>query len=409
MRIPTFSQFKLNSDNMLQQLSDMNHYMSQITTGKRLLASSEDPVLASQIKTQSTYVDDIQNYYDNGVIAQNRMNLFSTINQSSINAISDVKTLIIKAQNSTLSDQGRQALAIQLQGDLSILLNNANTTDSNGAYIYSGFNSNVQPYSEVNGNYQYNGGLTRSYIDIGQGANALYYENGFNVFGNIYDGNGTFSIQANNANTGSAFALPGSVVNQAAYVADTYTLTFVTNSLGQLAYQVVGANSGQVIPPLPAATPANAPQFVPDQNISFNGLSFSVSGGAAVGDKFTIQPSTQQNVFNTLQSLITTLKNPVTNQGQFNQTMSQISASFGQISSHFLNYQSQLGSMSISVDQVIQSNKSSIFNAQITLSSMQDAPLEEVVPKMLQKQMSLQAASDSYVKLEQTLMQILKL
>ena len=49
---------------------------------------------------------------------------------------------------------------------------------------------------------------------------------GQSVFMNIPAGNGTFTTAVGAANTGSATIDPGSVVNPAAWVPDTYTITF---------------------------------------------------------------------------------------------------------------------------------------------------------------------------------------
>ncbi len=81
------------------------------------------------------------------------------------------------------------------------------------------------------------------------------------------------------------------MTDKSAYVADNYTLTFVTNGAGKLAYQIVGASSGQVIPAPPATIPTDAPEYVIGEDISFNGLSINIKGTPQVGDTFQIAPS----------------------------------------------------------------------------------------------------------------------
>lgn len=409
MRIPTFSQFQRNGELISQQFTALNRLNTQIITGKKIQSSSEDPVLASQIKEQSTFIDNMNHYFNNGVLAQNRMQLFSTTMQNSLNVVGDIRTQINKAQGGILSDQNRQAIAQQLQGDLSLLLNYANTADANGSYIFGGYNSNTPPYALMSGSYEYQGGFGRSYVEINDNVSTLFYESGFSVFSDIFNGNGAFTINANSGNTGTAYTSAGSIIDQSSYVEDTYTLTFVTNSSGELAYQVVGAASGQVIPPLPTPVPGGAPKFDPKASINFNGISFSVDGVPKAGDVFTVQPSVQENVFNSLQGLITLLQSPLTNSGDFNQKLTQISASFAQIASHLTVYQSEIGTIANAVDNQIQQNQSVLTNSSIALSGLEDAPLEQVSASLMQKQLSLQATTECYLKLQETLMQILKL
>ncbi len=410
MRMPTFSQFQQNAQLISQQFDALNRLVIQASTFKKIQVSSEDPVLASQIKSQSTFLQNIQSFYNNGVLAQNRAQLFSSTIQNSLSVINDVQTQIKQVQSGILSGQNMDAIAEQLSGDLSLLLSYANTTDANGNYIFGGFSTNIPPYVQVNGVYQYQGSDNRSYIDIGQNVNALFYESGFTVFGDIFNGNGTFTINANSANTGSASTTAGNVVDQSAYVPDTYTLTFVTNSSGQLAYQVVGASSGQVVPPLPATIPADAPAYTSKAQITFNGINFSVDGTPNVGDNFTIQPSQQQNTFNTLQSLIQTIQSSsTTNQGIFNQAISQLSAAVSQLSSHLIVYESQSGTNSASINDQININASIVTNSTAALSGLEDVDIGQVASALMQKQLAIQATTDSYMKLQDTLMQILQL
>jgi len=48
--------------------------------------------------------------------------------------------------------------------------------------------------------------------------------------------------------------------------------------------------------------------FTPGQSIGFDGMQFQYSGATAVGDSFTVAPSTNQSVFTTIANLISTLK-----------------------------------------------------------------------------------------------------
>src|SRR5262249_14254841 len=140
---------------------------------------------------------------------------------------------------------------------------------------------------------------------------------------------------------------PGSVTDTSAYVRDTYTISFVTNSAGETAYQVVGATSGQVIPAPPATIPADAPAYVPDSNISFNGISMNFKGNPNVGDTFTVAPSQNQNVFDGLNDLVNILKTPIGNdpvaRAKFHQSLSQSSAQMKNTYNQFINYRSDVG------------------------------------------------------------------
>src|SRR3990167_3549938 len=99
MRIPTFHQFQQQSALISKQFDDMNKLMLQASTGHRIQASSEDPVLANQIKSHEDFISGIDNYYNNGVLAQNRSSLFSSSMHGSIDVLTEINTLVSKAQS----------------------------------------------------------------------------------------------------------------------------------------------------------------------------------------------------------------------------------------------------------------------------------------------------------------------
>ncbi len=411
MRIPTFNMFQQQTliiNNQYQLISDL---YAKASSHLKLARSSEDPVLASQI--QSTYegIQDLSTYNESGINAQNRTSLYESCIQSGIDSVSRIKELISRAQNDTLTDQDRVAIGNEMQGYLSTLLNISNTKD-NGQYIFGGFNTTVEPYIEQAGGFVYQGGYTPSTVDIGPNANTIFNEAGYNVFGNIYQGNGTFTVSFNPAiNTGTSYTTEGAV-NSANYIPDTYTVTFVTNGAGNLGYQVVGAVSGQVVPTPPQTTPAQAPDFHSGTPITFNGVSLDFLGAPAVGDQFTVQPSQTQDVFTTLQGLIDILQTPTDNNPQqlayFHQGLVRAGASFDQVADAFISYQAELGSRMLTINNEVNANKNLIDDQNIVLGKLAGANLPEVISTLQLQLTSLEATQMSFMKIQQTLLSMIK-
>lgn len=412
MRIPTFAQFQQQAGMISKQYDKLSQLQSQASTGKRIINPSDDPALAGQVKVVQDYIDLLQTFDHNSKLAKTRYDLFGSSIQSTIASVTDVQSLIQKARNGTMQDaQSRLNLAKQMEGDLATLLNLANTQDVEGKYIYSGFNTSTAPYSQSGSGFQYNGGYTPTTIDVAPNVSAIFTESGHNIFGNIKTGNGAFTVTAGSGNTGVASTSPGSITG-ASYVPDTYTIQFVTNAAGELAYQVTGANSGQVIPAPPAVTPANAPVYQPGvsgQDITFNGVNINMNGAAKVGDTFQVKPSAKQDVFTMIQNAITTLKNPVNNQGAYDQALSQLGSSLMQAFNHLVSYQSDFGARVTTINNQADSTSKMITDQTIQKSHLEDADITQVFSQLSQQSLALQVTQQSYLKLQETLSQILKL
>jgi flagellar hook-associated protein 3 FlgL len=326
--------------------------------------------------------------------------------------MSKINELTQNAKTDTLNNNDRVNLANELSSYMTRLVNTANTQDGDGNYIYSGSNTNSPPFVSVNGVYQYQGGLDTVNINIAPNITSIYNDSGFSAFGNIPTGNGTFTVSQNPSNTGAASTSPGTIVSNASYVPDTYTLSFVTNGAGELAYQVVGANSGQLIPLPPATTPTDAPTYTQGMNISFNGINLNVMGQPKVGDSFDVAPSTKQNVFNSLQQLITRLKTPVysaEDKANFNQTITQVSESLGQASSHFQAYLSTVGSRAAAIDSQVDTNTKNTTEQNIILGTISNIDPYQVISEFSQQKMTFELTEQVYMKVQDTLTQFLKM
>jgi flagellar hook-associated protein 3 FlgL len=411
MRVPTVTQFQEQSEVMSAQMLQIQALQQKAETGTKLQNSSDDPVLASQIKAVKDYIQSLGNFDTNGKLAQNRYSLFSNSLQSAIGIMEQVRELTQSAQSDTLNNDDRNNIANELQSDLDQLVAIANTQDGNGSYIYSGYSTNTPPYVQQSGQYVYQGGYDSTSVYISPSITTPYNQSGFDVFGAIDTGNGSFTITAPGTNTGTATTSAGSVVSEATYVQDTYTISYVTNSSGQLAYQIVGASSGQVVPAPPATVPADAPAFVADSDVTFNGLTVSVAGLPNVGDSFQITPSTSQNMFNTLQQMITTLRTPIntpTETAAFHQNMTQSSAALYEVSDHLRSFLSQVGSNAAQIDSQVNTNDETITNQKIILGQLADVDMTEVTSSLMQQNIELQATQEIYIKIQETLFQLLR-
>jgi flagellar hook-associated protein 3 FlgL len=412
MRISTNEFFREKISMINGHYEKLSKLMEQQSKGDKLLAASDDPILASRITTITDYIDELNAYKQNELIANNRNRMFQSSMDVAVSATDQIKQIISRASSDLVSDNERATMAATLSSHLANLLNSANTRDSNGDYIYSGFNSSSQPYVIQGGSYQYQGTIDTTTINIGPNSSVLYAESGFDVFGNIPLGNGTFIVSASSGNTGFASTTPGNVVNPASYVPDNYTISFMDNGSGQLVYTVFGASSGQVIPPPPASIPAQAPQYVNGGDITFNGMTLNISGTPNIGDTFQVAPSKNQDVFDSLQQLINLLNTPTANNqtkiAAFHQSISQFSATFDQVFNHFNNYRSEVGSRGQLISSQVKLNEDLRLSQEDIKKSLSEISFTEVTGDIAKETLFLKATLGAYTQIQQTLLDMLK-
>lgn len=410
LRLPTISQFKSQMDTMSRQYDTVSKLQIQVSTGKKIQQSSDDPLLASRIQSVDDYMERLDSYDINTSLAKNRLELSSNAIEKSSNLCSKASQLILQAQSGTMNDDDREAIALQLTGILHSLMAAANTKDTDGEYIFSGFQTDTQAYLETGGTFQYQGSFDGYSIAISDQTQLLYGQSGFDVFGNIKSGNGSFSVASDTVNnTGTGVLLP--VTLSGTPTMDDYTLTMVTNSSGQLAYQVVGATSGQVIPALPLLIPDDAPQYVAGTSITFNGLTTTLSGDPAVGDTFTIQQSTPQSVFQTLQNAINALNTPTTSlkdTADRNQILFEQASSLEEAFDHLVDQAADLGTRSNILTQQTDFNQERKLEQQIILTSLSDVDLVQAVSNLSLQLTSLEMTQQSYSKIQELFSELMR-
>ncbi|RWR01919.1 flagellar hook protein FlgL [[Pantoea] beijingensis] len=130
----------------------------QLSTGKRVINPSDDPVASSRAVVLAQAQAESSQYGLARTFATQNISLEENVLSNVTSSIQDAQQLIVFAGNGTLSDDDRASVATQLEGIRAQLLNQANTTDGNGRYIFAGYSSNLPPFADVDGGVSYVGG-----------------------------------------------------------------------------------------------------------------------------------------------------------------------------------------------------------------------------------------------------------
>jgi flagellar hook-associated protein 3 FlgL len=90
--------------------------------------------------------------------------------------------LTVQGNNETYSAEQRSAMAIEVREIQGQILSIANTQDSNGEYLFAGYQGRVKPFSEAGGVYSYNGDMGQREIQVSASRAVADGDNGFDVF-----------------------------------------------------------------------------------------------------------------------------------------------------------------------------------------------------------------------------------
>lgn len=403
MRISTNQIFMRGLNNMLTQQMETLKLQQQMSSQKKLQSPSDDPITASKIDLMKQRINSTERLQKNRDAALGALSYEESTLSNMINVLQRVREIQVQAGNTSLSEADRKALGEEAESLLGQLQGLANTQDSNGYYLFSGGKTSTQAITrDVGGQFVYNGDETQRFQSISGGLDVAVNDNGSDLFMRIPNGNGYFTVsQPAIPNTGSGTVNSGTVVDVAAYIPDDYTLQFVLNSTNELVVMISGVNSGPVIPP--TGLPDDAPLYQEGTTVTFNGIQVTITGNPNIGDAFSIQPSQNESVFSTVDRMVVNLNRPFLTaadkavvETENHQLLDQLDAALDNI----LAFQSQVGARLNQLDVAEQVNGDVLQTSQETLSSLEDINLAEVAVKLELQQVYLQAAQQTFAKIQ---------
>ena len=345
MRISSTLFFQTGLNSINKQQSDLMRIFQQMSTQKRMITPSDDPLAAAQTinLAQAQAMD--KRYGENREVAMRSLGEEENILNSVNLQLQGIQTRLVEASTGTMSDADRSTLATVMESALDTLFGFANTKDGSGQYLFSGSKGTTQAFERTGNTFSYKGDTHGRDIQVEQTRQMDSGDHGRSVFERANPGSTSYFTQAHN-NTGSAVVsapngnstLPGAEAG--------YTIRFTSETEYDIEV------NGQVVQ-----------QGTLDDNerqrISMpGGVSVQIEGTPKVGDSFTVSSvdsasSDEMNMFNTLQTVVDALRKPVSGdpaaQAEFRNTMN---AAMQRIGENFDNVQTVISSVGTRMNEI---------------------------------------------------------
>lgn len=406
MRISTRQMHDLSVNSILDRQADLSHTNLQLSTGKRVMRPSDDPVAATQILSLKKAIDITQRYQDNISSVKSRLSSQEGVLTSVTNAIHGIRVKAVQGNNSHLDDPDRRAIAVEVKQRLEELLGLANTKASNGEYMFAGFRAEIAPISyDLNNGYQYRGDQGQRDIQIGPTYFTESTDNADAIFMRVRNGNGDFVTDYNLANVGTASIDKGVVYDKALLTRNDYSIDFfppTPPSIGPVEYVITNVTMGTttplIIPPAGPGLP-----YIEGEPIQFDGIEVTVTGEPQAGDSFDITPSRSQDVFTTVHELIETLETAVTSGtigAKFHMDMGSALQELDNAMGNILNTRSSIGARLNAVESQETVNSGYVLSLEETRSKLEDLDYAEATSRMNRELVGLQAAQQVYMKVQ---------
>lgn len=306
MRISSSQYFNMNVASMSDQQSTLASMYQQISSGKRILTASDDPLGAAQAVQLTLKSGALAQYSTNQTTALSSLQQEDSTLSNVSNVIQSIQTQIVHAGDGSLTDSDRSAVATAIQGLRDQLFGLANTTDSDGNYIFSGLKGGTAPFSNnASGTgASYSGDQGQRTVQISEGRSIPVGDTGQSIFQSVSPMESDPVSRAADTNTGTATINAVSVSDTSnPGNASKYTISFsVSQTDGSTTYSITSDPADNTLPTNVAYTGKT--------DITLGGQKVTLDGTPADKDSFTVQPAASENndIFATLDTLVNALK-----------------------------------------------------------------------------------------------------
>ncbi len=399
MRVSTAQFYLQSAQQMSSKTTGVNEQMEHLTSGKRVLTAKDDAV---SFGTLSGYKDDLANiekYKRNIDRAESHNNLQEVVFSDAEMILDTIKQDILLANNGRMSSEDLQTLADQVRSSFDQLLDVANTQNENGDYIFSGYQTGLQPFSQLtDGSVSYGGDTGVNQLQVAKNIKIPTNQTGDAAFLKIDNAIGDFIATYPSSplpvNTSGVAVESANVVDRGVYntsaIPHDYTFSFdaTTNDL-----TVTDSGGGIVFPAAP---------YTAGQTISFDGIDVTLSGNPLPGDNFVISEQEEVSVFETINSAIAWMEQGVLatdreqHQVDYNTILNQVNSAMTHITSRRADSGVRL--------QVLESQKNRHLDTELAVSSnkgkIEDLDFAKAISEFEQAKMALQASQQAFSKVQ---------
>lgn len=195
MRISTNTIYQTGISKISSLQSDQAKLQQQITSGRRILTPSGDPVASSQALEVSHAQSINTQFADNRKAAQQKLGTIESNLTSVTNLLLATQSSLVGAGNGVLSNTERGYIASELSGSLEALAGMANAKDASGNYIYAGYKTSTQPFTLTATGATYAGDSNQQQLQVDSRrqmavsvtGNNLFQSGGNDVFATLTD------------------------------------------------------------------------------------------------------------------------------------------------------------------------------------------------------------------------------
>jgi flagellar hook-associated protein 3 FlgL len=386
MRIATAQAYDQTIARLAERQRDLVQTQAHISSNKQILRASDDPVNAARAERAMATIARSEAGLRSVDASRNAMTQAESALGDAVELLQRARELLVASGDAGYDDSQRDALAGQIRDLRAQLFTIANRGDGAGGYLFAGQGSSAPPFADAAGGVSYNG--TPGAAMAGPGLPMTL--DGAATWLTAPTGNGVFETRVGVA-TGSAWIDGGRVDDPAALTGSDYAISFNVVA-GVTTYSVLENGLPTALVDVP---------YVDGQAIEFDGMSVTVKGAPAAGDRFDIAPSTATlSVFDLLDRAALDLATPMRSDGQIHQSTATHLRDIDSALTRMGMVRAGTGEALTAIDAAQGRLDESAFQGEVERSAAEDLDLVSALSSLQTQQTAYETALQAYASVQ---------
>lgn len=182
MRISTNTIYQTGINKIGELQGDLSRRLQQMSTQKRILSPSDDPVAAARALEIKQALSINTQLASNRVVAENQLSMVDGVMSNVSDLVLSIQSTLVSAGNGSFSNSERTYIASEIRSSLDQMIGLANSKDGAGHYLFSGFENTTPSYVKSSTGASYQGDDNQQFLQVSNGRQMAISDTGKNIF-----------------------------------------------------------------------------------------------------------------------------------------------------------------------------------------------------------------------------------
>ncbi|GAC34406.1 flagellar hook-associated protein FlgL [Paraglaciecola polaris] len=397
MRISTGQLFDRSIRAVLDNQDNLSNVQQQLSTGKKLLRPSDDPVGSAQVIRLTEEIDLIAQYKKNNNLLTSSIAQEETILSGVTDNIQKARQLMIQAGNGIINVADRKAISIEIGQIRDQIFGAMNSQSANGEYIFAGYQSATPAFSYTAGasgnKYSFEGDEGINDIRISNTFSLAMNNSGQTVFEDVY-------ARLDSQITSSSGVTSASTKITAQNEFDQFhkqNYDPVTPANNEYQISITGANE-VTIANVSSGTVVGTQAFTSGTPFDFKGQRFTIEGSVGDTVNYSLEKPVKKNIAETLNDFYISLRDESISDSDYAQAISDALIGVDNSFTSIVDSISGLGSKMNTAQSVLESNLDLEIAHKSARAEIEEVDYAEAVSELSKQEAALQAAQATFAK-----------